>query len=287
MNKKQLSKINLSIQELIKTCLELDSIESFNTRDKYIVAKIKFYNWLNEEDVETICEKLLLDVNTILQIKDKFNEKFLYDFYIHQSSSELEYLKEVYEDNIDIENYGKILSLWNKCQCFTDTNSCIEKYPDYKYYINYYWKKVKRYKSNKSWKKYVKKLEDYQEWLNRSYIDQFEVWQYGRCGGWLSICKESELEFTYLYDNYYYYDFNLLLEETDNDKFNSIFNKLEEDKYKFLSDLKSEYSYHLKKIQAIKSIIDNIESMVKNYKTTLLDLLEDEIQIFLNPNQSC
>ena len=77
LTKKQLSKINLSIQELIKTCLELDSIESFNTRDKYIVAKIKFYNWLNEEDVETICEKLLLDVNTILQIKDKFNEKFL------------------------------------------------------------------------------------------------------------------------------------------------------------------------------------------------------------------
>ena len=45
-----------------------------------------------------------------------------------------------------------------------------------------------------------------------------------------------------------------------------------------------EKNYHLEKIQAIKSIIDNIESMVKNYKTTLLDLLEDEIQIFSNPN---
>lgn len=287
MKNKSLSKINSSIKELIKTCLDLDSIESFNTRDKYIVAKIKFYNWLNEEDVETICEKLLLDVNTILEIKDKFNEKFLYDFYINQSSFEIEYLKEVYEDNVDIENYGKILSLWNKCQCFTDTNSCIEKYPDYKYYINYYWKKVKRYKSNKSWKKYVHKLESYQEWLNRRYIDKFEVWQFGRCGGWLSICKESELEFTYLDDSYYHYYIDLLLEETDNDKFNSIFNKLEEDKYKFLSNLKSEYNYHLEKIQAIKSIIDNIESMVKNYKTTLLDLLENEIQIFLNPNQSC
>lgn len=284
MKNKTLSKINSSIQELIKTCLELDSIESFNTRDKHIVAKIKFYDWLDEEDVEIICEKLLLDVNTTLKVKDKFNNKFLYDFYINQSSFEIEYLKEVYENNVDIENYSKILSLWDKCQYFTDKESCIKKYPDYEYYINYYWKKVKRYKSNKAWKKYVKKLESYQEWLNRRYIDKFEVWQYGRCGGWLSICKKDEIEFTYLDDNYYYYYIDLLLEETDNDKFNLIFNKLEVDKYKFLTNLKFEYNYHLEKIQVIKSIIDNIESMVKDYKITLLDLLENEIQVFSNPN---
>ena len=291
---KNLSKINEQIKEVLNSINEFsekDLNQTFDTREGYIVANIKVYDWLDNEDVWAIIQSSSLQANEA-QILEEFTDERLSNIYNHVCETEVRYLKDVYEKNMDILDFKKILSIYayaHKFETLQDVlNENINASTSFKYYLENYFNIAKKHKTYKGYVNYIKKknLAEFNEFYKRDLIN-FECWQFGRSGGWFSICKESELKKDYLY-NYLGYPAHDLLNECNNDVFNNILNdsllNYKETKSQFLSRIKQELKEVQSLFNAVEQIIKDIESNKKYFKDSLASQLEYEIQEFCSEN---
>lgn len=92
----KISKIN---QELEKACNELNDLikdhsEDFDTRGGYLVANIKNYQWLDEDDVLAAMAKNKVPASRTEEFLEEFNDDRLYGILNHCAEWEIEYFKE-------------------------------------------------------------------------------------------------------------------------------------------------------------------------------------------------
>lgn len=289
-----MNKINETLKNLVGELIELQEYEAkndFDTREGKICADIKVYDWFDEDDVINYIDKehSNFDKEDILQ---EFNEDRLNSIHNHTCENELSFLKEKYEDNCDVSDFNKIFRVWHRANNTEnrDINFYLELYPKDKYYTQQYWSKAKEFKTFKAWEKFIIKnnLKDYTEWLKRSKIDKFECYQYGRSGGWLSICDTNEIDYSdVIYNNFGYWLGDLT--SIDNDKeFNLRLKEEGENKKDLIANIRLVLKDAKEKIEAITQIIEDIEEEKKHFKSSLIEQLHSEINeyIFENPAQT-
>lgn len=287
---KTISKINEKIFSLVSELNDLENQDhDFNTRGNKIVANIKVYDWIDNDDVLKICQDQNYSKKQTKKVCKEFNDDRLINVHNHVCEDLVSNLKDQYESNCDISNFTTIFKTWARANNtdWITKDFYLENYKKDNYYINKYWDESKKFASQKSWNQKIireNKIE-FLEFEKRNRIDKFEVWQFGRSGGWLSICDESEATCESLSDNYSSYIFDELNDAYntgDNNQFNSVLGDYldRETKNEFLKTLKSYLQDHKNKIEAITSIIDDIESSKKYFKENLLDQLNYEITEF-------
>lgn len=286
MKNQELSKINAEIKSILNSIneySELDLNNEFDTRDGYIVANIKVYDWLKDDDVLKVIENNQLE-NYKTEILEEFDDNRLSNIYNHVCETEVSYLKEKYEQNIDISNFKKIFSVYNFAKRF-DTLEDVAKENKIDYYLENYFKIAKRFKTFKNFCNFIKRknVNEYNEFLKRDSIN-FDCWQFGRSGGWFSICKVSELENDYLGDYIGCYAWELLNEDNNkdfNEKLNNYCLNYKESKIQFLSRAKANLKEIEAKFNNVKQIIIDIEESKKYFKDSLIHELEHEINEFI------
>lgn len=283
----ELSKVN---QEIYDLCKRVDEIEEtdysseFQTRDKMICANIKVYEWLDSDDVtQIITENNLSDFEE--EIMEEFDEDRLGNIYNHTCEDWVSGWKEQYEGNCDLMNFKNVWYVWNCTQNFSSKEDAINeiKSESAKYYVGVYFDSARKFKTRKEWVDYINKKNeaDYKEYCKRDQICKFQVGQYGRSGGWLSICHQDEVDFDFENSNLVYE----ILRHDGNDNFNEILNDYDysyKNKGELIAELKKEIKTVDDKIAAINSIIDDIEGSKKHFKSSLLERLREEVLTFSN-----
>ena len=151
---RKISKINEKIYSLFSTLEDLqENNTDFETREGKIVANIKVYEWIDEDDVLKEVERLNLNEDARQQVIEEFNENRLYSIHSHTCEDQVSYLKEKYETNCDISDFDKIFRVYN-CANNTEGKN-IEYYLENtknEYYLKYYWEKAKKHKTLTSFK---------------------------------------------------------------------------------------------------------------------------------------
>jgi hypothetical protein len=291
---KTISKINEKIYSLVSDIYFLDdATHDFNTREGKICANIRVSGWIDEDDVLKICEDKNLSKKQTKKVLKEFNEDRLNNVYNHVCEDGVRNLKEQYEGNCDLSDYNKIFKVWqysnnkenNNKEYFLES----EYYKNQKYYINQYFDAAKKFKTQKSWNAHIIKNNEieFKEFSKRAQIDKFEVWQYGRSGGWLSICDEDEAQSNILEDNYSYYIYDELKDcynDDNNQAFNNVLNDYlsRETKNDFIKNLETLLNQQNEKTEAIEQIIEDIEGQTKYFKENLLNELDYEIGEFVS-----
>lgn len=190
---------------------------------------------------------------------------------------EVSYLKEKYEDNVDISNIDNIIKVHRLVHIYKySKEEAVERNPNMKFYIDYYWDSAIEYPSIEAFQDFIKKRMpyDWEEFYRRKSID-FKCYQFGRSGGWFSICQEDSIE-TDILANYFGYSFNDDLVGAENDKdFNEVINMYleKETKKDLIRNLKRHKEDFETTVSNIQSIIDEIEGGKKYYKESLLNQL--------------
>jgi hypothetical protein len=290
--KKAISKINEELFNVLTTIeglTEGEKSEDFNTRDGKICANIKVYDYLSTNDLESVLKDKQLTPYQQSLVTEEFNDIRLDNILNHVCESEVHCLKEQYEDSCDLSNWGAIFRVYKKANNKEGNDKAfyIERFKEDSWYINRYWETAKQFKTFEEYQKSVIQNDEigYNEWIKRSYVNKFECWQYGRSGGWFSICDKSEVEFG-SYDNYFFnliYDLRQAHKDNDNKAFNDILKEYDiDDKQKYIKECEEEIKEYNDKISAIESIIEDIENGKKYFKETLLNQLEHEVQQFIN-----
>jgi len=287
----KLSKINLEILGLVKeiTDIELYSADKdFSTRgsDNYIVSNIKVSDWLEDTDVVNELNKLELHDHKDI-ILEEFTDERLRGIEEHTREWEIDYQKEKLEDLVHLENYFERARAYNlvKFLKITDTQLLPK---ELKFYAEHYSNEFNEFHKRKhnSYKDYLKYLKNkdkrgFEELSNLLNIER-EVWQFGRSGGWLSICKASELE-----DSEFDYDLTMLNDETTNLEFNNTLNYELDAHYTYkakrslINELKEFIKDWQDKKESIEYINDLIQEDLGYYKDALIDRLNTEIQEFV------
>jgi hypothetical protein len=282
-----LNKINTKIVDLVK---ELEAISEnaldFETRQGHIVANIKCYEWLDQDDVLEICKKNNYSEKVTKKILKEFDDDRLSDIQNHVNEMEVFHLKEKYEDNVDISDIYSILKVHRLVHNYDySKEKAIERHPDLNYYICSYWDSAIEHPSIEAFENFIKKRMpyDYEEFYKRKDIE-FQCYQFGRSGGWFSICREDSIE-TDILSNHFGYSFFSELSVDNNKDFNEAIN-MYLDKGETKNDLIRNLKSHKKDFEAIvsniQSIIDEIEDSKKYYKENLLNQLWEEVQDFVH-----
>ncbi len=295
MKTNSISKVNKKIYQLVNRLNELSEYNPrnyFNTREGMICANIKVYDWLDEDDVLKVCTDL--GIKKTKKVLKEFNEDRLNDIRNHVLEYETDYIKERYETNCDVSDFNKIFIVGRYAFDSTiERTKVLENRPELKYYIENYWDKALTFKTFEDFKNDVttNSGKEYEDWYKRSLIDKIEVWQYGRSGGWLSICNQDELNFEDIFDKEFSYGFWGRLYDAYNSDDNYAFNQaLSEDAYtsenkpKLIKTLEGIIADVEEKIDAVRYIIDQIEGSKKYFKECLLQQLEHEIRDFITEN---
>ena len=277
----ELSKIN---QKIISLAHRIDEIEDyecrgdFNTRESHIVANIKVYEWIGEDDVIKVIEERNLSQHQD-DILEEFNENRLNSIYNHVCETEVSYLKEMYEDICHLDNYqlrASAYSLWIK-----------DKYEDLGH--------LKVYKELylKEWEKFSKRKKnsrkDYSKFLykhHKAEIDEFNkltsfersCFQLGRSGGWFSICETNQLENCQFDFNYYF----LLDNPTNKDINEYVFNEYNGTKRQYIREMENFISNWEEIYDNITYFIEEIETNKKGFKGSVIEELRFEIDQFMN-----
>jgi RNA binding exosome subunit len=282
-----LNKINTKIVDLVK---ELEAISEnaldFETREGHIVANIKCYEWLDQDDVLEICKKNNYSEKVTRKILKEFNEDRLSNIQDHVNEMEVMYLKEKYEDSVDISDIDDII----KVHCLVHNygyskEEAVERNPNLKFYIGSYWDSALNYPSFEAYADFIKQRMpyDYEEFYKRKNIE-FQCYQFGRSGGWFSICQEDSIETDILSNHFGYSFYDDLVGAEDDKDFNEAIN-LYLDKGETKKDLIRNLKGHKKDFEAtvsnIQSIIDEIENSKKYYKEYLLEQLTSEVHDFV------
>lgn len=297
---KPLSKVNKTIKDLVEQVNEIEQYNvdaDFNTRgggyanSDCIVANIKVYDWLDSDDVSTVLNKVNYFKDFKIEIEEEFcNDDRLSSIHNHVCENEVRYLKEKYEELVHLNDYRERARVYAIYRAGNLTPSSQKYHTFYKIYKNEYDKFLKR-KHNTH--------KDYFKWLyknNKAEIDERdrlesferECWQYGRSGGWLSICKRDELEDLEFESEHFYIDHNFidLLDIEDNNSFNKLLNEDVEvygtkNKNLLISELKTFIQDWEDKKDNIEFFVNEIEEGTKHFKNCLLSQLEHEIEQFL------
>jgi predicted nucleic acid-binding protein len=287
----QLSQINEEIKSVLNSInefSEMDLKQRFNTRDGYIVANIKVYDYLSEEDIkEAIKENNAQELS--IQILEEFDENRLNNIYNHVCENEVNYLKEKYEKKCDLTDFYSVFRVYNLCQRYDNKEKAILENNHLEYFIKTYFDEAKKHKTFESYQKAIKKSNEieFKEFLKRDSII-FDCWQFGRSGGWFSICKKSELEQDYLY-YHIGYDAHDLLNEDSNKTFNEIVNNLlnnNESKKQFLKRIKGNLEETETLFNNIESIVNDIEESKKHFKDCLFQQLVHEISELIEESEN-
>ena len=295
MKTNKISKVNEKIYSLVDRLNELSDYnpnDDFDTRERMICANIKVYDWLDEYDVLKVCKDL--GIKKTKKVLKEFNEERLNSVYNHFCESEVSYLKEKYEGNCDVSDFEKIFRVGRYAfdSINKGENYNKESYtnPKLKYYIENYWDKALTFKTFDDFKNDVitSSGKEYEDWYKRSLIDKIEVWQYGRSGGWLSICNQDELEFDSLVEYELSWQCIDGLKDAYNSDDNYAFNQAlliddwtAKDKPKLIKTLEGIIQTAEEKTDAVRYIIDQIEGSKKYFKECLLSQLEHEINEFI------
>jgi hypothetical protein len=290
--KKAISKINEELFNVLTTIeglTEGEKSEDFNTREGKICANIKVYDYFDTDDLESVLKDKQLTPYQQNLVTEEFNENRLNSIYNHICETEVHCLKEQYEDSCDLSNWGAIFRVYKKANNKEGNEKAfyIESYKSENWYIEHYWSIAQQFKTFEEYQKSVIKNDEigYNEWIKRSYVDKFECWQYGRSGGWFSICDKSEVEFE-PNDNDFFnliYDLRQAHNDNDNKAFNEVLNNYSiDDKKKYIKECEEEIKEYNDKVHAIESIIEDIEGQKKYFKETLLNELEHEVSQFIN-----
>lgn len=285
---RKISKINEKIYSLFSTLEDLqENNTDFETREGKIVANIKVYEWIDEDDVLKEVERLNLNEDARQQVIEEFNENRLNSIHSHTCEDQVSYLKEKYETNCDISDFDKIFRVYN-CANNTEGKN-IEYYLENtknEYYLKYYWEKAKKHKTLTSFKNSIIKAnkEEYKEYVLRSKINKFECWQYGRSGGYFSICDKDEANFKCFGNDFPYWimeELRKAYNSDDNKLFNETLNEADINKSTIVMELQNIIKGHEEKIEAIETIINKIEADKKYFRENLLSQLSHEISEFI------
>lgn len=279
---KELSKINEKIVSLYNRVTEIEeydvnSSNDFNTRDGHIVANIKVYDWLNSDDVSDIVKRLNL-VHEENEIHDEFNEDRLTDIYHHTCENEVSYAKEMYEDVVHLDDYRNRVNAYDLW--LTSKTNPLEKY---KFYYECYGDEFVKFNKRKhnTPKDYFKHLyKNHKATIDeRDKLESFEreVYQFGRSGGWLSLCESNELENQELG---YWFDFSNV--ETNKEFNEHIYENFGYSKKEMIKDMEEFISDWETKFENITYFIDEIEESVKGFKYALMAQLGHEIDTFVS-----
>lgn len=286
--KTELSKINEEIKSVLSSINEFSETEvnqRFDTREKHIVASIKVYEWLDEDHVKQVIKNNNLQAYEA-DILEEFNENRLNNIHAHVCECEVSYLKEKYENNVDIADFKSIFSVYNYSKRFETLEDAKKENPKNKYYLEKYFNTAKRFKTFKNFQNFIKKKNEseYLEFCKRENIN-FDCWQFGRSGGWFSICKVSELESDFLGDYVGCYAWQLLNEDNNkdfNEKLNEHCFEHKETKAQFLSRIKNVLKEIQSKFDSVEQIIQDVQDGTKSFSNSLLNQLEHEINEFVN-----
>ena len=280
----KLSKVNETIKYLldeVNTIEEYEARNDFNTRDGKIVSNIKVYEWIDEDDVKDVIQNENLE-QLQESILEEFNSERLINIKHHVSETEISHLKERFEENVDLNNYEKQAILYGtyKAGNITPEDRFTTKY---KYYIESFEAFKKR--KNNTQKDYLTHLikqdpQGYKE-LKRRQLINFECWQYGRSGGWFSICDADELENCES-------DFFNLIDDLDNTEDNNEFNEIlrdhnyfSEDKRQLIKDIEEFINEWNERKEAIQHYVKEVEESTKYFKSILKEQLSYEIDTFI------
>lgn len=284
-----LSKINQTILDIINEMVEIEETEhhkDFDTRDGKICANIKVYEWMDEDDVK----KVIADNNLSHfeeEILEEFDEDRLNSIYNHNCEDWVTQWKEQYESNCDLSDFNKCFMVYSYAsQKDMTLESAISMRPNMKYYFESNFEKARKFKTREAWVKNVieKNKQEYDEWDKRNKIDKFEVWQYGRSGGWLSICDDNEVDFSFDDHSDLIYDLKDFPPNGDNQKFNEILQEYDyfsKHKPDLIKELRQEITKVNEKLEAINSIVSEIEESKKYFKDSVLERLIEEINDFV------
>lgn len=293
----------ISLCERAQEIMDYDLNDDFNTRgsswgnNEHIVANIKVYDWLDETDVLKLIPEGTSDKRKKKILKE-FNEERLNNIYSHVCEWEVECLKEQYEKNVDIDDpyynlnlyrlfYGSDFKSWpiklNKEKRKDGTERTWYNLYSYKYKEFEAFSKRKNNTPEDFWKQYKKQHKwEIEEWNRRAAIN-FDCWQFGRSGGWFSVCKANTLDFS---DPDYF--ITNITEEILNTKditdyqINQIIWQEDFTKKELVLALQEFVTDAEKKIETVKYYVNKIEEAKKHFKETLLDRLNEEIQEFIS-----
>ena len=279
-----MNKTNEQIIALINRGDEIadyEAIEDFNIRERKICANIRVSGWIDADEVFEI-EKKNNWGHLSAEIEEEFGEDRINGIYSHACEDGVSNLKEQYEGNCDLDNYQAILDVWHKSH--NDYGRTKEDYlKDNGYYIEMYWDDSLKCKTYQEWEKQVKAMAGYSEWEKRSRISEFECWQYGRSGGWFSLCDKNELEkgVSPIEDSYGWHLIGALKDAKTDKEINAAFVEHGITKKEFISTSKMLIADFDNKVAALTEIINDIEEQCSNFKADLLYRLEEEMREFV------
>jgi predicted house-cleaning noncanonical NTP pyrophosphatase (MazG superfamily) len=291
----------LSLYERIREIENYDASIDFNLRENMIVANIKVYEGLDEDDIDDLIENSLsgyeITDNLIKDIKEEFNEDRLSNIYNHHCESFTEGWKDYLEGNDAMDNvmnkaweYQKFYDAKKKGDEYVfESKSAEDRYwveyvnktwvPEF---ITFYRRRHNKYKDYVNYAINLAKKED-SSFDMHQVIDNFEVWQYGRSGGWLSVCNKDVLE-----NNEY--DYILDLDDIEsNPEFNTALRVAgweAKDKRALMNEMRSFIKEWEDKFNAVSHFVKLIEEEKKNFKDSLLLRLLEEIEMFLQDNNN-
>lgn len=284
----KLSKINQEILDVTNRLREIEDFtatDEFDTREGHIVANVKVYQWLELDDLEEIIKDNTEEIKEL--VREEFDNDRLNSAADHAKEWAVTSHKEQMEDKVHLDNYyerKEAYRIWLKDKC---KGPLFKKHEYYYKYLKKEWRKFSKCKYNTHldyWKYlYKNHKEEIDAWDKINTINH-DVWQYGRSGGWLSICETSELE---------NHEFDCLLPDDEAEDDNRLFNLfLEEEveviyyygsKKKYLKHLKEQISDWEAKYEYIKELVEYLEDQIKTFKEDyMIPQLENDIDNFLS-----
>lgn len=278
----KISKINQQLIEAndrLTEIAEYDANTDFDTRSGYICANIKVYEWLDSSDLDQIIKENNLEPHR-QDLEEEFNETRLNNIINHVCETEVSLLKEMYEGLCHLENYTK----HREAYAFYYKN---DYYPlSYSFYFKRYEKVFSKF-----FKRKRNTPKDYWNWLyknNKQQIDERyalenikrECWQFGRSGGWFSLCKIDELENFEPFNDLCIND--SMTNHEINEEINNYHLTYNQTKRELLQDLQHEIKEWEEKKSDIASLITDIEESKSGFKSTLIHQLENEVNQFIS-----
>lgn len=256
------------LDKLAKTYLDLMSdAEDFDTRDKYLVANIKTYTWLDEDDILTICKTRGLSEYRTTQVRNEFYTR-LEGTFDHCAENEVNNFREILgSKSVCYTNYYKLAREYSQY-----LNGTLETYTNYKGepYAHWNLKQFQKFQSrNYTYEKYLNYLKrkhktEMKEYEIASMFDPHDVYTFGRSGGWLSFApsdffedSDAELIAHDPYDNW----------DTSKEKISILRPAIQELK---------------KKIEAANWILNYIKGCKEGFKDYLISELDYEIGEYLS-----
>jgi hypothetical protein len=158
--KKAISKINNELFKVLTTIeglTEGEKSEDFNTREGKICANIKVYDYLSTNDLENVLKDKQLTPYQKSLVTEEFNDIRLDNILNHVCETEVNCLKEQYEENCDLSNWGAIFRVYNKANNKEGNEKAfyIERFKEDSWYIERYWETAKQFKTFEEYQKSV------------------------------------------------------------------------------------------------------------------------------------